>query len=289
MSSARLLKTTSQYKFQTACRISSPKEFLMIRMIQRPSVAVHKFSSCDGCQLAFLNLGEALLDVMNIIDVQHFVEAGTINENAKVDIAFVEGSISTPDEQERIQAVRRNSRYLITIGACATAGGLQALRNINDIKAWTQDIYAHPEYIHSLEQVTPIAQHVRVDFELWGCPINSHQILAAIRALLFGVAPLQDKDKVCLECKRQQIICTMVTQNTPCMGAVTRTGCGALCPSFGRDCHACYGPAEMPNTTALSQRLIGLGLSKSAVARRFLFINNAAPAFSNAGKQLSGE
>jgi coenzyme F420-reducing hydrogenase gamma subunit len=260
----------------------------MIKAIQKPSVAVHKFSSCDGCQLAFLNLGEGLLDVMELIDVQHFVEAGAINEHAQVDIAFVEGSISTPDEQERIQAVRRNSRYLITIGACATSGGVQALRNLNDVDAWTASVYASPEYIHSLRTVTPISQHVRVDLELWGCPVTSHQVLAAIRALLFGVAPVQDHDKVCLECKRQQSICTLITKGAPCMGAVTRTGCGALCPSFGRDCYACYGPAEASNTAALAQRLEGLGLPKDAVARRFLFINNAAPAFAEAGKQLLG-
>jgi len=150
---------------------------------KRPKVAIHKFSSCDGCQLAFLNLGENLIKLTELLEIVHFVEAGPMDANATVDIAFVEGSLSTPEEKERIQTVRANSQYLITIGACATTGGLQALRNLNDAKTWTANIYAHPEYVSTLDTSTAIAQHVQVDLELWGCPVNSHQFLSTRRAL----------------------------------------------------------------------------------------------------------
>ncbi|MGV6815902.1 MAG: NADH-quinone oxidoreductase subunit B family protein [Thiotrichales bacterium] len=255
--------------------------------MSKPSVAVHKFSSCDGCQLAFLNAGKDLLTLSELVDIRHFLEAGLDEPEASVDIAFVEGSVSTAEEQERIQKVRANSKLLITIGACATSGGLQALRNLNDSEPdWREAIYAQPEYIHTLTHATAIREHVKVDFELWGCPVNSRQLLAAVRALLFGVPPIAESDKLCLECKRSQAVCVMVTRSEPCMGPVTRTGCGAICPRFGRDCYACYGPAENPNTEALSQRFEGLGLLPEDIARRFLFINSGAPAFHEAGVEI---
>ncbi len=255
----------------------------------KPRVAVHKFSSCDGCQLAFLNAGEALLELAGLVDIVHFAEAGPVDPAAVVDIAFVEGSISTPEERERIAAVRANSRYLVTLGACATSGGLQALRGLADVNDWTEAIYASPEYIHSLAEASPIADHVKVDLQLWGCPVNGRQVLAAVASLLQGVPPVDDRGKVCQQCKREQAVCVMVTQGLPCMGPVTRTGCGALCPRFGRDCYACFGPAENSNTTALGRRLEGLGLPPEAIRRRFLFISNGAPEFRAAAAQWGEE
>lgn len=252
-------------------------------MTARPRVAVHKFSSCDGCQLALLNLGEALLEVASRVEFVHFAEAGPVDPEAPVDVAFVEGSISTAEERERIEKVRANSRFLVTIGACATAGGIQALRNMNDAKRWIAGVYASPETISTLATVTPIAAAVNVDLELWGCPVSSRQVVGALTALLGGTLPAPEEDKVCMECKRRQTVCVMVTKGVPCMGPVTRTGCGAICPAFGRDCYACYGPAENPNTAALGRRLEGLGLTRDAVADRFHFINNSAPAFRDAG------
>lgn len=249
----------------------------------KPRIAVHKFSSCDGCQLAFLNLGETLLQLPQLVEIVHFAEAGPVAEDEHVDVAFVEGSISTAHDLPRIRQVRANSTWLVTIGACATAGGVQALRGLVDAKAWVGDIYASPEYIDTLATSTPIRDHVKVDLELWGCPVNGRQVLGALRAFLSGVMPPEEEDKVCLECKRRQNVCVMVAHGQPCMGPVTRTGCGALCPSFGRDCYGCYGPAENANTRSLSRWLEGMGLVKEEVARRYLFINNGAPVFRSAG------
>lgn len=252
----------------------------------RPGIAVHKFSSCDGCQLAFLNAGEDLLKLSQLVDIRHFLEAGMADENAEVDIAFVEGSISTSDELARIERVRANSRFVVTLGACATSGGLQALRNLDDSnETWKHAIYARPEYIQTLDHAKPVSAHIQVDFEIWGCPVNARQVLATVQQLLFGVAPLDPRDKVCMECKRQHAVCVMVTRDRPCMGPVTRTGCGAICPRFGRDCYACFGPAENINSDAMSQRLAGLGLPPSDIARRFLFINSQSPAFSEAAER----
>ena len=251
----------------------------------KPRVAVHKFASCDGCQLAFLNLGEDLLRLAERVEIVHFAEAGPVAPEVPVDIAFVEGSITTPDDLERIQRVRKHARYLVTIGACATAGGVQALRNLASAREWLAAVYARPDYIASLDSSTPIARHVKVDLELWGCPVNGRQLLAAIGALLEGAAPREERDKVCLECKRAQNLCVLVTKGIPCMGPVTRTGCGAICPRFGRDCYACYGPAENANTEALAQRFQGLGLLPEQIVRRFRSINGAAPEFADAAQR----
>lgn len=256
-------------------------------MSVKPTVAVHKFSSCDGCQLAFLNMGENLLKLAELVDIVHFAEAGPVNDDIPVDIAFVEGSIATPHDQQRIERIRGNSRYLISIGACATTGGIQALRNMADARAWIADIYASPEYISSLDTSTPIAHHVKVDFELWGCPVSGWQVTQAVRSLLFGANPEVMNEKVCQECKRQQHVCVLVAKGEPCMGPVTRTGCGAMCPSMGRACYTCYGPAENSNARSLCQRIEGLGLMNDERARRFLFINSGATDFHIAGLECA--
>jgi len=241
--------------------------------MSKPRIAVHKFSSCDGCQLALLNMDESLLLLNEFVDIVHFAEAGPIDADAKVDIAFIEGSVTTPHELERIQAIRANSKYLITIGACATAGGIQALRNYANVETWVKDIYASPEYISTLKTSTPISAHVKVDLELWGCPVSSKQVLDVVRVLLRGTTPGIRRDSLCMECKRQGNVCVLVTKQKPCMGPVTQTGCGALCPSAKRDCYACYGASDNPNPDSLSQYFSNIGLSAEQIRRRFLFIN----------------
>jgi sulfhydrogenase subunit delta len=252
----------------------------------RPRVAVHKFASCDGCQLAFLNAGEDLLKIAETADIIHFAEAGPLDPEGQVHVAFVEGSICTPEDAERIRRVRANTRFLVTIGACATAGGLQALRNAADADAWLASVYASPQYIQSLATSSAISSHVKVDLELWGCPVNTRQVLAALSALLLGVAPVDESDKVCMECKRRQTVCVMVAKGLPCMGPVTRTGCGAICPRFGRDCYACYGPAETINGASLGRWFRGFGLAPDAVVRRFRLINSEAPEFRDAAERI---
>jgi coenzyme F420-reducing hydrogenase gamma subunit len=242
-------------------------------------MAVHKFSSCDGCQLAILNLGEDLLALAELVDIAHFAEAGVVNPEAKVNISFVEGSISSQEDIDRINRIRVNSEYLVTIGACATSGGIQSLRNLSDGATWMADIYASPTYIDSLDKVTPIARHVKVDQELWGCPVNSQQVLTSIRSFLNGTSARPLTEKVCMECKRQQHVCVLVAKGKPCLGPVTVSGCGALCPRFGRDCYGCYGPSETPNAEALGKRFSGLGLVSSDIVRRFEFIHSQTDEF----------
>ncbi len=257
-------------------------------MADRPRVAVHKFSSCDGCQLAFLNLGPDLLQLAELVEIVHFAEAGAHDEFAQVDLAFVEGSISTRKDVARITEIRRCSNFLVTIGACATSGGIQALRNLADAEEWAGSVYAEPRYIDSLATSTGIADHVKVDLALWGCPVSGAQLLAAVRQLLSGVLPRSNRQKVCADCKRAGYVCVLVAGGEPCLGPVTRTGCGAICPRFGRGCYGCYGPAEQANAPAMARRLVGLGLPADAASRRFQNFHSSAPANRLAVTELKG-
>lgn len=218
-----------------------------------PKLAVWKFASCDGCQLSLLDCEDELLAFTEIITISHFLEASKISEEGPYDISLVEGSITTEKDKERIQEVRKQSKVLITIGACATAGGIQALRNFANVEEYKQIVYARPDYIQTLEKSTPISHHVKVDFELQGCPINKYQLLEVVTSFIKGKKPAISSSSVCTECKKDGNICVTVAYGIPCLGPVTHAGCGALCPFYRRGCYGCYGPKETANPLALTR------------------------------------
>ena len=222
-------------------------------------LAVWKFASCDGCQLSILDCEDELLTVAENIEIAYFMEASSAIGKPPFDLSLVEGSITTPHDAERIKEVRRNSKKLVTIGACATAGGIQALRNFKDVKDFVRIVYARPEYIETLEKSTPIADHVRVDFELRGCPVNKYQLLEVISAFLNDRKPNVSPHSVCVECKLRGNVCVMVAHGTPCLGPVTQAGCGAICPAYNRGCYGCFGPSETPNTKSMNKWLTKSG------------------------------
>ncbi len=232
-----------------------------------PTLAVWKFSSCDGCQLTLLNCEDELLTIAGSVHIASFTEASSQVDPGPYDLSLVEGSITTAADARRIREVREASRYLVTIGACATCGGIQALRNFKDDLAPV--VYARPDFIDALRTSTPIADHVPVDFELRGCPIDKRQLLEVIAAILAGRRPNVRSHSVCIECKRAGRVCVLVAHGTPCLGPVTQAGCGALCPAVGRGCYGCFGPSESPNTAALATRWRHLGADAPAVATAF--------------------
>ncbi len=248
----------------------------------RPTLAVWKFASCDGCQLTLLDCEEDLLELAGLIDIAYFPEASSAMVDGPYDVSLVEGSITTPADAERIHEIRRQSETLITIGACATAGGIQALRNGNDVGEFVGIVYARPDYIATLETSTPIADHVAVDFELRGCPIDRHQLLETIAAHLARRPARIPTTSVCIECKARGNPCIMVAGGTPCLGPVTMGGCGAICPAFDRGCYGCFGPMEQPNTESLSRWFSALGLDDPAIARLFRSYNGWAEPFRTA-------
>ncbi len=247
--------------------------------MSNPKLAVWKFSSCDGCQLSLLDCEDELLDIAGRIDIAHFLEATSAVEKGPYDISLVEGSVTTPHDAERIKAIRAQSKVLITIGACATAGGIQSLRNFADVEAYTRAVYARPDFISTLATSTPIADHVEVDFELRGCPVSKHQLIELIAATLAGRKPHVPRGSQCIECKRAGTVCVVVARGTPCLGPVTQAGCGNLCPSHARGCYGCFGPKENANTVALSQRLAADGMGQAALRDIYRSFNAGAPEF----------
>lgn len=252
---------------------------------KRPKLAVWKFSSCDGCQLSLLDCEDELLEVAELVQIAYFPEASRAMTGGPYDLSLVEGSIATPDDEERIHRVRRASKYLVTIGACATAGGIQALRNFREMKQVVPMVYTSPQYIDALATSTPISHHVAVDFELQGCPINRHQLLEVISAYLHDRKPSVSPHSVCMECKMRGTVCVMVARGIPCMGPVTHAGCGAICPAYARGCYACYGPQDTPNTASLAGWWARTGTTEADIMRSFHTFNAYATPFRREGER----
>lgn len=254
----------------------------------KPTVAVWKFASCDGCQLTLLDCEDQFLTIAGAVEIAYFPEATRAESPGPYDLSIVEGSVTNEHDAARIREIRDMSTTLITIGACATAGGIQALKNWADVDEFISIVYAHPEYISSLSTSTPISEHVAVDFELRGCPISKHQLIEVIDAFLVGRRPDTPTHSVCVTCKLRGISCVMVAHGTPCMGPVAQAGCGALCPSFNRGCYGCFGPSESPNVESLRDAWHAIGIGDDHLVRALRTFNAYAPEFKEASDRYAG-
>jgi len=246
---------------------------------KKPKIAVFKFASCDGCQLSLLDAEDELLAIAGAVDIANFPEASRRILKGPYDIGLVEGSITTPHDVERVRGIRKSCRVLITIGACATAGGIQALRNWKDVKEFTRFVYASPEHISTLDRSMPVGSYVHVDFELRGCPINKYQLVEVLNAFLNKRKPNIPTHSVCIECKLRGTVCVMVSKQIPCLGPVTQVGCGAICPTYDRGCYGCFGPMENPNPAALSKQLAEVGETRHDIMLLYRGFNAYAEAF----------
>jgi coenzyme F420-reducing hydrogenase gamma subunit len=245
----------------------------------KPTLAVFKFASCDGCQLSLLDAEDELLAVADAVEIAYFLEARTQQVGGPYDVGLVEGSVTTAHDAERIQEIRKQCRFLVTIGACATAGGIQALKNWANVDDFINRVYAHPEYINTLATSTAISDHVNVDFELRGCPINKYQLVDLVAALLHGRKPRVPTYAVCIECKRRQVVCVAVAQGIACLGPVTQSGCGIICPAYNRDCYGCFGPKESANVVSLTNHYAASGVPQDHLVRLTRNFNAYAPPF----------
>jgi sulfhydrogenase subunit delta len=235
----------------------------------RLRVGIVKMASCDGCQLTLLDLEDELLGLAERFEIVEFPEGSSLRSAGPYDLLLVEGSVSTPDQAAEIVELRKQAKRLVTIGACANHGGIQALRNWSDHEAFRAAVYANPEYVESLATATPVSDHVAVDAELHGCPISADQLRELLVSVAVGRRPQIREESVCLACKRRSVVCVMVSGGSPCLGPVTQSGCGALCPRFGRGCYGCYGPKEQANAGGLARSLTLAGRSDEDVSRLF--------------------
>jgi coenzyme F420-reducing hydrogenase gamma subunit len=255
-------------------------------MDRKPRLAVMKFASCDGCQLALLDAEDELLPLCARVEIAHFAEASSRLSSGPYDVTLVEGSVTTAEDAERLLELRRQSRLLVTIGACATSGGIQALRHWGSTDEWVRYVYPSPQFIRTLDTSTPIAAHVKVDFELRGCPINHHQLVEVLTALIEGRTPRVPVHAVCLDCKRRGNVCVTVARGIPCLGPITHTGCGALCPTYDRGCYGCYGPAAQPKPASLTNGFLRSGASAARLVPLLRNVNSAAPDFRDESNRL---
>ncbi len=255
-------------------------------MAAKPKLAVFKFASCDGCQLSLLDAEDELLAVADAVEIAYFLEARTRTLEGPYDVGLVEGSITTAHDAERIRRIRDQCQFLVTIGACATSGGIQSLRNWADVNEFISQVYAHPEYIKTLATSTPVADHVIVDFELRGCPINKHQLVELVAALLQGRKPRVPRYSVCIDCKRKHVVCVAVAQGVACLGPVTQAGCGVICPAYHRECFGCFGPKEQPNLASLLGHYANRGADAVQLVRLTRNFNGYAPEFREASDDL---
>ncbi len=270
----------------TSVQNSSAAEDPAVAVRPRPRLAVFKFASCDGCQLSLLDCEDELLAVASAVEIAYFPEASSRMEPGPYDVALVEGSITTPHDAQRIQEVRRIARTVVTIGACATAGGIQSLKNWADHEDYLRCVYASPEYISTLATSTPIADHIKVDFELRGCPISRHQLLEVIGALVNGRRPRLPAHSVCLDCKRKGTVCVEVARGIPCLGPVTHSGCGAICPSYDRGCYGCFGPVAQSNCHSLTTQYLDAGNTAETLLPLLRNFNASAPEFREASNRV---
>ncbi|MEA1903626.1 MAG: oxidoreductase [Actinomycetota bacterium] len=248
-------------------------------MSDRPKLAIWKFASCDGCQLSLLDCEDELLAIAGAIDIAYFPEATRAESPGPYDLSLVEGSVTTAHDAERIVEIRDQSDTLVTIGACATAGGIQALKNWADVDDFISIVYAEPSYIETLDTSTPISDHVEVDFELRGCPISKRQLIEVIEAYLHKRKPNIPTHSVCEECKARGNVCVMVRDGTPCLGPITQAGCGAICPAYNRGCYGCFGPSESANVAGLAEWLTATGVESPDIVRLLRTFNAYAPEF----------
>jgi len=257
-------------------------------MVAKLRLAVFKFASCDGCQLQLLDAQGKLLEIARRLDIDHFLEARSQVVEGLYDIALVEGSITTAADAERIREIRQKCRYLVTIGACATSGGIQALRNWGHIDEFVAAVYATPATISTLATSTPIADHVPVDYELRGCPIDVRQLVELITSFVLGRKPRVPSSSVCVECKASGTVCVAVARGIPCLGPVTQAGCGAICPAHGRECFGCFGPSEPANLVSLTGQYKRQGVPPEQLTRLIRSFNAEAPAFRAESDRLEG-
>ena len=261
----------------------------MVTSTTRPTIAVWKFASCDGCQLTLLDCEDELLAVTDRVQIAYFLEATRATIAGPYDLSIVEGSVTTEHDIERIRTIRESSRFLVTVGACATSGGIQALRNYSDIDEYLGIVYATPSFISTLATSTPISDHVHVDFELRGCPIDKHQLLEVLTAFLGQRRPNVPGHSVCVECKLRGNVCVMVSAGTPCLGPITHAGCGALCPSYARGCYGCFGPAEDSNPASMSEQLERLGVNRLDLVRMLRTFNTNAEPFRAESERIAAQ
>ncbi len=238
----------------------------------KPKVAFFDFTSCEGCQLNKLNFENDLLDILKHIYLVEFREA--MDDKAdSYDIAFIEGSISSPSCVERIHDIRRRTKILVALGACAVNGGVNAMKNLHPFDEVRETVYGDDKYLFATLPAMAVSAVVKVDYEVRGCPMTQQDFLKLLISLVMGKEPPKYGSPVCVECKLSENEC-LYNRGMVCLGPITRGGCGAICPSLGQFCTGCRGLLDNPNLDGMLELMTGHGISLEEAKKRMLLYNS---------------
>jgi len=237
----------------------------------KPRVAFFSFACCEGCQLAILNLEREILRLVEIVDIVNFREAMT-EKSDDYDIAFIEGTLTRQSDEAALKEIRNRAKIVVALGACATTGGINVLKNFHPLAEVKERVYPGCEDCFDTYESRPIDECIKVDYYIHGCPIDNQEFLKVVKALATGQTPFVPTFPVCVECKIKENVC-MYDMGRSCLGPVTRAGCGAICPSFGTGCEGCRGLIPEPNVNATRDILAKAGLTPEQVINQFrLFV-----------------
>ena len=240
----------------------------------KPRVAFFSFSSCEGCQLVVLTIEEQLLELVNLIDIVSFREAMS-EKSEDYDIAFVEGSITRTSEIERINKIRDTAKIVIALGACATIGGINSLKNQFEMDKVKEIVYGKTANDYETIPTRPIEAVIKVDYWIQGCPIDKDEFIEVTKAILLGKKPRIPDYPVCVECQMRENVC-LFEKGIVCMGPVTRAGCKAICPTYNDGCTGCRGLIDDPNLSSHKNLLSEHGLTvDEAISQYMLFGGNS--------------
>ncbi len=205
----------------------------------KPRIAIFSLTGCEGCSLAILELEDQLLDVLDAVEIVNFRE-GMTERSWDIDIGFVDGAVTTPEDEKEIRHYRKCCETLVAIGSCACLGGVNTLKNHQHEDECRRYVYGDKALLFPTALARPISAVVKVDYELPGCPMVKEEFLRFVKCALAG-RPFELPDyAVCVECKKRGNAC-LYDRGIICLGPVTRAGCGAICPSFGSKCEGCRG------------------------------------------------
>jgi coenzyme F420-reducing hydrogenase gamma subunit len=238
-------------------------------MSGKPKVAFFDFACCEGCQLQIADLEEEIIGLVGLVDVVEFREVLTGSAPA-YDVAFIEGSITRPEDETRLKDIRARSKLLAAFGACACTGGVNKLKNLRDLTTVRKEVYGDKWDMPHLATYPTKAVHevVKVDAFVPGCPINRQEFMTIVKSLVMGLAPKLPDYPVCVECKKRDIVC-LYERGLTCLGPVARAGCDAICPANGAPCEACRGGVPDPNRNSMKEVLTKYNVPLDAIMRKF--------------------
>jgi coenzyme F420-reducing hydrogenase gamma subunit len=235
--------------------------------MQKPRVAFFDFAGCEGDQLQVANLEEDILALLGQVDVVNFREVMKEHSD-QYDIAFVEGSCTRLQDEDRLKQIRKNAKVVVALGSCAAIGGINCIRNYKDLEEVRRTVYGDQAKLFDTYAARPIDAVVKVDAYVYGCPINKEEFLRVVKSLLLGKKTDIPTYPVCVECKKNENVCAF-ERGQNCVGPVTRAGCDSCCVNEGTICWGCRGLVDNPNENSQKEVLIKYGLTVDDAIGKF--------------------